>query len=334
MPKVSIIATFYNSDSLGDYVNQSMKFLLNQTYSNLEIVCVNDGSEDSTLETLEKYAAKDERIKLISKENKHYAQYAKGAGQKVATGEWCFLFDHDDEISLDAIKKAVEVSQKNPEFDIVSMKIVQCSTDGKELLHSNLDINSREDQFVERKITGKEYLQKTVGKFEVHVRGIVKRDLFNKHSFDFSEPLLNADEFVERLVFSEAKWIGNCEGVYKYFLHPNSSAKEASIKHIDIVRTDVLLRPFFIERGVYKERKAKFENNAFRSLVNGIKIFHTFKKSMDKETQLEKKSLLKDSFEKLDTNQILKGKSFLVQIYYRLIFSDFNLLFNFYRIKK
>ena len=65
--KISIVITFYNSVRLGNFVERSMNCLLNQTYKNIEYICVNDGSTDSTLSQLEDYAKKDSRIKVINK---------------------------------------------------------------------------------------------------------------------------------------------------------------------------------------------------------------------------------------------------------------------------
>ena len=61
-PKISIITTFYNSVKLGDFVHRAMKSLLNQTYENIEFICVNDGSTDKTEEIILSY-----RDKFISK---------------------------------------------------------------------------------------------------------------------------------------------------------------------------------------------------------------------------------------------------------------------------
>ena len=66
-PKISIITTFYNSVKLGDFVHRAMKSLLNQTYENIEFICVNDGSTDETLAHLKDYEKKDPRIIIINK---------------------------------------------------------------------------------------------------------------------------------------------------------------------------------------------------------------------------------------------------------------------------
>jgi len=67
--KVSIITTFYNSVTLGDFVHRSMKCLLNQTYRDIEFICINDGSKDETHIQLKEYADLDQRIIVIDKKN-------------------------------------------------------------------------------------------------------------------------------------------------------------------------------------------------------------------------------------------------------------------------
>lgn len=67
LPLISIITTYYNSVQLGDFVKSSMNCLLNQTYSNIEFICVNDGSTDSTLDNLEYFAKKTQELKFTQK---------------------------------------------------------------------------------------------------------------------------------------------------------------------------------------------------------------------------------------------------------------------------
>ena len=66
MDKISIIIPVYNVEK---YLEKCLDSVVGQTYANLEIVCVNDGSKDGSLAILEEYARKDCRIKLISREN-------------------------------------------------------------------------------------------------------------------------------------------------------------------------------------------------------------------------------------------------------------------------
>ena len=334
-PLISIVTTYYNSAILGDFVKTSMQCLQSQTYPNLEFICVEDGSTDDTLQQLKSFAANDTRIKIYSKKNQKYAQYSKGFGQEKASGEFIFLFDHDDLIEPETIEKAFSTFQKNPELDIVTPLVKAQFTNGKVKYLSNLDVLLKDHSaFTFRKISGKEAIQKTVGKYDIHIRGLYRSNIFKSVSFNFTEPLLNADEIVERQIFEKARYIGSCDAVYTHFIHDNSSAKAPSLKKIDIVRTDVLLRRLFKEKNIYQENPLVFELTAYKNLVNGIKTVHFFKnKISDSELELQKKRLA-EGYENLDKKAVLSSFSGLKKAYNTLLISSFSVLYLFYGLKK
>lgn len=335
VPLISVITTYYNSVQLGDFVKSSMNCLLNQTYPNIEFICVNDGSTDSTLEDLLYFEKQDPRVKVYTKENQKYAQYSKAFGQDKASGEFIFLFDHDDLIELDTIEKCFNTFCKSPDLDIVTPIIETKFTTGELKYMINLDkyIENR-SQYVFRKISGQETINKTVGRYDIHIRGLYRRDVFKSHSFRFTEPLLNADEIVERLIFENAKLIGSCDAIYTHYIHPNSSAKMPSVKRIDIVRTDFLLRNIFKEKKIYEDRKSIFELTAYRNLVNGLKTYHYFSKSMTPEDRAFQKQRLLQSYFGLDKKNVLSQFSGIAKIYNSILLSNFSLISLFYKFKK
>ncbi len=334
-PLVSIVTTFYNSVKLGDFVHRAMDCLLNQTYKNIEFVCVNDGSQDETLVQLKAYADKDSRIIIVDKENEGVAQYAKAAGQNVAKGDWVMLFDHDDLISYDGIELAVKTAQAHPELDAVTFMQEVLYADGTIRSYYNLDVVSKEKLSYEfRKLSGEEVFQKTVGRYAVHFRGIIKADKFKTVSFRYPEKLVNGDEIVERFIFKNVDFMGSCPAIYKHFIYTNSSAKSYSLKKIDIVRTDVILRELFKKEGVYKARKDIFEFAAFKTLIDGVKIYQHLKISTDEESKQKYLHFLKEGYAQLDRKSILNQLNGVQKIYNSLILSDFSLMMNFYKFKK
>ena len=92
MHKISIIIPIYNVEK---YLRECLESIVNQTLNDIEIICVNDGSPDNSLGIIEEYAAKDERIVIISKENGGYAS-AINAGLEVAKGEFIQIVESDD----------------------------------------------------------------------------------------------------------------------------------------------------------------------------------------------------------------------------------------------
>lgn len=331
-PLISVITTFYNSVQLGNFVKSSMNCLLNQTYNNIEFICVDDGSTDSTLEELKNFAKHDSRIQVYSKENQKYAQYSKAYGQEKATGDFIFLFDHDDFIDWDTIEKCYKTFINYPELDIVTPIVITKFTDGKiKNIHNIYLSNSVKFEF--KKYSGNQIIQETVGRYDSHIRGLCRTEVFKSHSFRFTEPLLNADEIVERLILEQAKWIGNCDAVYIHYIHLDSSAKLLSPKKIDIVRTDYLLRKIFKEKQMYESRKSIFELTAYKNFVNGVKIFHHFSNEMSSEQKLKHKKRLSDSYAELDKKTVISQFGGFAKIYNSILLANFSLLSLFYKIK-
>lgn len=334
LPFVSVITTYYNSVRLGDFVKSSMNCLLNQTYKNIEFICINDGSTDSTLQDLEYFAKQDLRIKIFTKENQKYAQYSKAYGQEKANGDFIFLFDHDDLIDLDTIEKCIDTFRKNPELDIVTPIVKTIFRDGKIKYIYNLDTDyNSENEFEFRKIMGKQAIQQTVGRYDIHIRGLYRKEIFKSYSFAFTEPLLNADEITERFIFENTRYIGSCDAVYTHYIHPDSSAKLPSLKRIDLVRTDVLLRNIFKGKEIYNPRKSIFELTAYKNLVNAIKTFHLFSKKMDIDEKLSLKKRLYEAYSELDKKNIISQFKGIGRIYNSFLISNFSLLMFFYKYK-
>ena len=98
--KFSLILPVYNVEK---YLNKCLQSILNQTFTDFEVILVDDGSKDSSLQICEKYAAMDCRIKVIKKENGGVSS-ARNAGIECAIGEWIVFIDPDDWISNDCLE--------------------------------------------------------------------------------------------------------------------------------------------------------------------------------------------------------------------------------------
>lgn len=92
MPAISVIIPIYNVEK---YLRRCLDSVKNQTFTDWEAICVNDGSPDNCAEILAEYAAKDARFKIVNKENGGLSD-ARNAGMKVATGEYILYLDSDD----------------------------------------------------------------------------------------------------------------------------------------------------------------------------------------------------------------------------------------------
>lgn len=107
--KVSIILPIYNAEN---HIKKTLDSILAQTFENIEIICVNDGSKDRTLEVLKNLEQQDERIKIIDKKNEG-AWKARLDGIKKSVGEYIAFVDSDDYVEQDFIKKLYDSIKKN-----------------------------------------------------------------------------------------------------------------------------------------------------------------------------------------------------------------------------
>lgn len=98
---ISIIVPAYNVEN---YLERCLQSLINQTYKNIEIVCVNDGSTDNSLNILNDFQKKDSRIKIISQENQGLSE-ARNVGIKNSSGKYIGFVDSDDWVDLDYYEK-------------------------------------------------------------------------------------------------------------------------------------------------------------------------------------------------------------------------------------
>ena len=113
-PKVSIIIPIYNVEN---YLRQCLDSAINQTLKDIEIICVNDGSTDTSLQIINEYANKDNRIKIINKTNGGLSS-ARNAGLKIAQGEFIGFLDSDDYLDLNFYKSLYKRA-KETNSDIV-----------------------------------------------------------------------------------------------------------------------------------------------------------------------------------------------------------------------
>lgn len=112
-PLVSVIIPVYNT---AEYLFCCLESVLKQTYAHLEIICIDDGSTDESLNIIREYAAKDGRIRVITQENQGIAT-TRNIGLKAANGEWLTWVDSDDWLETDAYEKVMKVIK--PQLDLI-----------------------------------------------------------------------------------------------------------------------------------------------------------------------------------------------------------------------
>lgn len=224
----SIIVPIYNSQ---EYLHNCIDSLVNQLYTNLEIILVNDGSTDQSLEICEKYASLDNRIFIFSQENKGQAS-ARNLGLKHSTGDYVLFVDSDDAITLDLIHLNYDIL-KNNEVDCLQFPVT-------------MNFGSKEERILFDK-NGNLFLSDRNGIInswlnELHISWIVCNKIIRKEiavSVQFVEDMIYEDNnYVIDLISRIDNIFLSNQGCYFYYQRSNSTTttKLSLKKELDSIK--------------------------------------------------------------------------------------------------
>lgn len=177
MPKISVIVPVYNAER---YLRECLDSLLNQTLNDIEIICINDGSTDSSPRILEEYVARDSRIKVINKENSGYGA-SMNIGLTAAEGEYIGIVESDDFVKTTMYEELYNLAVKN-NADVVKSDYY---------LYTTSNNQSRKIGIIKPKYTGKVFSVKgypKILKMPPSIwSSIYRREFLNKNSIRFQE---------------------------------------------------------------------------------------------------------------------------------------------------
>lgn len=212
--KVSIIVPVYKVERELDRCVQS---LFKQTYNNLEIILVDDGSPDKCPELCENYAEMDKRVKVIHKENGGLSD-ARNAGLKQATGEYILYVDSDDYIDLDTCERFIKAAS-NQKIDIIVGNAIMEKPDGKEMM-----IHSATPSGIT--YTAKQFIMSAVKAYQWYAPAwlnMYRRDFLLDNQLYFKKGIYFEDVQMLPRVFLQAKKITCIDGTfYHYIIRENS----------------------------------------------------------------------------------------------------------------
>lgn len=212
--KVSIIVPVYKVERELDRCVQS---LFKQTYNNLEIILVDDGSPDKCPELCENYAEMDKRVKVIHKENGGLSD-ARNAGLKQATGEYILYVDSDDYIDLDTCERFIKAAG-NQKIDIIVGNAIMEKSDGKEMM-----IHSATPSGIT--YTAKQFIMSAVKAYQWYAPAwlnMYRRDFLLDNQLYFKKGIYFEDVQMLPRIFLQAKKITCIDGTfYHYIIRENS----------------------------------------------------------------------------------------------------------------
>ncbi|HAT4298909.1 glycosyltransferase [Clostridium perfringens] len=304
---ISIIVPVYNVEK---ELPRCVNSLINQTYKNIEIILVDDGSLDNSGVICDEYEKSDSRIKVIHKNNGGLSD-ARNVGLREATGDYILYVDSDDFIKKDSCQRFIRLLTDKPDI-VVSNACEKHKNYVSEIKHSNLD---------EGKIyTGDEYIMLATKVKEWYAPAcfnLYSREFLIQNNLFFVKGLVHEDMQMLPRVFLKARTIKYLDYMfYQYIIRDNSitqnTKKEINGKHL---------------MKIYTEWKCQFDlvtNKKLRKRLYGILIkhyFHTCKEyKMDNDIYIPGVNKFFIITNTLDIREFIKATIFVIsrKLYYRL----------------
>ncbi len=223
-PLVSVLMPCYNVEL---YVEEALSSIINQSYTQLEIIVINDCSTDSTLSILNKLAVKDSRIKVVSNETNLKLIDTLNLGVGLCTGDYIARMDADDISFPDRIAKQVSFLEKNKDYDVVSTQLYTFKTGSK---RKNLYHNP--ENFEELKA----YLLFRSG--ICHPAVMIRRTLFTERNLSFEKEYLYVEDYALWVKASYITKLANLsEPLLYYRVHDSQVSVLNEQKQIDNKKT-------------------------------------------------------------------------------------------------
>lgn len=222
---ISVIVPIYKVEK---YINRCIDSIISQTYKNLEVILVDDGSPDMCPQICDSYTQKDSRIKVLHKRNGGLSS-ARNAGTNLAKGKYITFIDSDDWVNKDFIHCLYKlIIQFKAQMSIVAMEKVYADEKSKK----NNCVSLAEHIFVLNRIEAMEAMlyQK---KFDTSAWGklysiqMVKKNLF-------PEGRLHEDDYTTYKFIDSSTFIGYCDiPMYYYYQRPESIMTNKSLDNLD-----------------------------------------------------------------------------------------------------
>jgi len=310
-PLISVVIPVYNVES---YLENCINSIVQQTYSNLEIILVNDGSTDNSTKICETAASKDSRIVLINQKNQGVSS-ARNNGLSIARGEWIYFIDADDFLNLDTfelLSKEFEPTLDVIQFGLSSVKNGKIT--GSKHPTKYLKVQSKKEIF-------ENIIMKPLSACLIMIR----KSIIDDANLKFNETLKHNEDAL--FVF---QILANCNKLLFYnraFYNMTVRSDSATSKPMSIFRINNKLLYLQLLINYYKERD--LIHFIKKDLEGGLKNFFVDISNYKFINKDEKTGLIKDYKE-----FYIKNKNYLDALFVQLGYINIDIIVYLLKLKR
>ena len=311
--KVTIIIPVYKVEK---YLNRCLESVIKQTYTNLEIILIDDGSPDKCYELCDSWKLKDSRIKVIHKENGGLSS-ARNAGLDIATGDFIAFVDSDDYIENKMIEIMLDAALRN------KVKVVCCG-------RVRVSEKNKIEMFTlprEQRFSNEEAIRQLL------IGGVIEEaawdKLYKKEIFDnrrFPKGEINED------IVQTIKILGSCDSIihvgkalYNYCENNGSITKSGYkeekiviLKHLEQIK-EYIEHKFPEMVYDYDVLESRYCQSTLYLLLDNKEVYNSYKEDYNKFYERFRKSFLKKSVQfQSNRKELIKGWLIFIRLYYPL----------------
>ena len=225
---ISVVVPIYKVEK---HLVKCIDSIIEQSYRNIELILVDDGSPDSCPQICEEYRKKDSRIKVIHKQNGGLSD-ARNAGMEIATGEWITFIDSDDYVGINFLKELYS-SAINTKADISICDYKSVSDDtGQEIKKTSTEV------FDNVKCLEEMYHPRTHGMEFVAWGKLYQTKLFKKNGIEYPVGKIHEDTFTTYKLIYAAKRIAFCNAIEYFYRQREASIMTSSFNIKRLVTLD------------------------------------------------------------------------------------------------
>lgn len=278
---ISILMAVYNGER---YLREALDSLLAQTYANWQLLCVDDGSTDSSRCILKEYSERDSRIVVIESAENQGAGNARNLGLEKAEGEIIMMLDCDDWLSADALQLLRDAFAADAEMDTVLLTLRYVELDG-EMLDFRNEIKDGISW-----LSGREACLLAIN-WRIHGVYAARRRLYDSYPYDCISKVYS-DDNTTRLHYLHSRKVGFCNGVYYYRQHPLSSTARKDKVQWDILTALDSLRQSLAGEGLDENALHLVDLQKWRNVMGGYMYYYARRRYLDEEERAELRAIL------------------------------------------
>ena len=268
-PEVSVVVPAYNVE---EYIEQCLKSILKQTFENIEILCIDDGSRDRTVDIIREYMAKDGRIRLLEQEHQ-YAGAARNAGIDASRGAYLLFWDADDFFEETAVEEMYrEIRKEDSDICICNARQYDTRTGTYKMPKYYLNKKYLPSQIPFSAETVPEYIFNITT--NVAWNKMYKKEFVEREGLRFETVQRANDQFFVMLSLAKAKKIAATDEMLINYRINNSQSLTGgfSISPLSSFETLMRIQEALKELKVWRKVEQSFVNKALNGMLYSLKI--------------------------------------------------------------